>query len=188
MNNNKLLSNCQYGFRQNHSAYLAILDMYDSITNAFEKGEFAIGVFIDLSKAFDTINHDILCRKLELYGVRGTPLSWFRDYLSNRSQYVTLNNVSSDLQNITCGVPQGSILGPLLFLIYVNDIVKCSQILQFILFADDTNLFYSSNCIDELLCTVNYELNNLCNWFKANKLSLNIDKTKFILFGRKGKK
>ena len=102
-------------------------------------------------------------------------------------QYVYANNTASDLQSIKCGVPQGSVLGPLLFVLYINDIVNSSSILKFILFADDTNLFHSSKSPDDLLKTVNCELNNICIWFKANKLSLNVDKTKFILFGKKGR-
>ena len=110
------------------------------------------------------------------------------NYLANRKQYVYLNNVASSCQSIKCGVPQGSILGPLLFLIYVNDMTNCSNLLQFILFADDTNLFFSSTNINDLIAIVNRELDKLAVWFRANKLSLNIDKTNFILFGLKNKR
>ena len=118
--------------------------MYNKISQSIDEREYSIGIFIDLSKAFDTINHDILFQKLEYYGIRGVALNWFKDYLTNRKQYVSYNNACSSLMDITCGVPQGSILGPLLFIIYVNDIVHCSSILYFILFADDspTNIFY----------------------------------------------
>ena len=112
-------------------------------------------------------------------------LQWFIDYLSNRKQLTLFNNVSSSYQDITCGVPQGSILGPLLFLLYVNDMVNCSKLLHFILFADDTNLFFSCKNINELIDTVNGELDKLAEWFRANKLSLNISKTNYILFGFK---
>ena len=95
---------------------------------------------MDLSKAFDTLNHDILLKKLEVYGIRGVTLSWFSDYLSNRQQYVDFNGKSSNLLSINCGVPQGSILGPLLFLLYINDIINSTPFLSFILFADDTNI------------------------------------------------
>ena len=141
--------------------------------------------FIDLSKAFDTVNHNILIRKLEHYGIRGVALQWFLNYLSNRKQYVYYNNVSSSLQGITCGVPQGSILGPLLFILYVNDIENCSSLLNFILFADDTNIFYSCKDYQDFTKTVNLELHKLSQWFCANKLSLNVSKSNFILFGNR---
>jgi hypothetical protein len=177
----------QYGFRQNHSTYMAIQDMYNKISKAIDDHEYAIGIFVDLSKAFDTINHDILLRKLEHYGVRGIALEWFRDYLSNRKQYVYFNNVSSNLMDVTCGVPQGSILGPLLFILYVNDIVNCSNVLYFILFANDTNIFYANNNHNDLMNIVNSELRKLSEWFKANKLSLNIKKTHYIIFKNRKK-
>jgi hypothetical protein len=185
INSHNILSSCQYGFRAKHSTFMALMNMYDKITKSIDCKEFSIGVFIDLSKAFDTINHKILFRKLEHYGVRGVTLQWFIDYLSNRKQLTLFNNVSSSYQDITCGVPQGSILGPLLFLLYVNDMVNCSKLLHFILFADDTNLFFSCKNINELIDTVNGELDKLAEWFRANKLSLNISKTNYILFGFK---
>ena len=137
---------------------------------------------MDLSKAFDTINHDILLYKLRNYGIRGTALSWFKSYLSNRQQYVFIDNNKSSMLNIRCGVPQGSILGPLLFLIYINDIMKSSSLISFILFADDTNILYSHKHLPELINTLNTELINVSSWFKCNKLSLNIAKTNFIHF------
>ena len=103
-----------------------------------------------MSKAFDTLNHDILLNKLELYGVRGVALDWFKSYLANRSQCVSSGGVMSSLKPITHGVPQGSFLGPLLFILYINDIVNCSKYLIFILFADDTNIFFSSTDIQQL--------------------------------------
>ena len=142
-------------------------------------------MFIDLSKAFDTINHSILLQKLRHYGIRGVTLDWFASYLSNRKQFVSINNENSDYNTINCGVPQGSILGPVLFLLYINDIVECSKLLYFLLFADDTNLFYSCDKLDKLITTVNRELMNLATWFRANKLSLNVDKTNFMIFGHK---
>ena len=125
--------------------------------------------------------------QVRVYGVRGISLDWFRNYLLNRKQYVNFNGVSSELKCISGGVPQGSILGPLLFILYINDVVHCSSILKFILFADDTNLFYSNRSATYLMNIVNEELLKLCDWFRANKLALNIKKTNFILFGRRGK-
>lgn len=180
-----MLVNNQYGFRRQHSTYMAIMDMYDKISAASDRNEFSIGIFIDLSKAFDTLDHVILIKKLEYYGLRGVTLKWFQNYLLNRQQYVFLNESSSSLRVINCGVPQGSVLGPLLFILYINDIVNCSNILKFILFADDTNIFHSDTNVFQLMTTINCELLKLSKWFKANKLSLNVKKTNYILFGRK---
>ena len=185
LDSNKVICNNQYGFRKNHSTYMSLIDIYDKISMAADKSEFSIGIFIDLSKAFDTLNHDILLQKLEHYGIRGIALDWFKSYLSNRKQCVTLNGVTSSLRPITHGVPQGSILGPLLFILYINDIVNCSDLLLFILFADDTNLFCLCDDIWKLKKIVNSELANVSNWFRAHKLSLNTKKTNFILFGNK---
>ena len=115
----------------------------------------SIGVFIDLAKAFDTVNHKILLGKLEHYGIRGVTLSWFRSYLTNRKQYVVIDKYKSDCAQITCGVPQGSILGPLLFLVYINDLNYASKILQTIMFADDTNLFLTGKSLDALEMQMN---------------------------------
>ena len=144
INKFEIFNPAQYGFRKNHSTYMAMLNFYDKVSEAIDKNEFIIGIFIDLSKAFDTINHDILIKKLELYGIRGIPNLLLKNYLENRQQYVSYNNYASTLKPICCGVPQGSILGPLLFLLYINDMTYCCKYLQFLLFADDTNLFYSN--------------------------------------------
>ena len=137
---------------------------------------------MDLSKAFDTIHHKILLRKLESYGIRGQTLSWFSDYLKNRKQFVVFHSHESCKQNIECGVPQGSILGPLLFLIYINDLIYSSSSLTYVLFADDTNILYSHKNLNTLITTLNLELAKVSQWFKCNKLSLNIDKTNYINF------
>jgi hypothetical protein len=133
-------------------------------------------------KLFD---QTILVKKLEFYGVRGITLDWFISYLHARQQCVSLNGISSSMRQISCGVPQGSILGPLLFIIYINDIICCSDILKFILFADDTNLFFSDKNIYVVESQVNNELGKLSEWFRNNKLSLNVAKTNFIVFGNK---
>jgi hypothetical protein len=116
------------------------------------------GVFIDFSKAFDTVNHEILLAKLFQYGIRGHSLEWFNSYLTNRLQFVQIDNIQSSTLTMTCGVPQGSTLGPLLFLIYINDIVNCSSILSFRLFADDTNIFYVNKDPIELEIVMDCEL------------------------------
>ena len=123
---------------------MAVLEMIDKITNARDSNAFSIGIFIDLSKALDTLNHNNLFDKLEHYGVRGVALHWFKSYLHNRSQYVVYNGLQSAKFGIKCGVPQGSILGPILFLISINDITNVSRLLQLLLFADDTNIFFWS--------------------------------------------
>ena len=150
-----------------------------------DKSQTTIGVFIDLRKAFDTVDHNILLSKLQCYGVRGLALEWIQSYLSNRRQYVCYNNSNSEFKEIKCGVPQGSILGPLLFILYINDMCDVSKLLHIILFADDTNIFYSASNIDDVTNVVNNELKQLGLWFRANKLSLNVNKTNFIMFNNK---
>ena len=140
------------------------------------------GVFIDLKKAFDTVNHDILLDKLNHYGFRGIINDWFSSYLKNRTQATTVGHHVSDKAAVGCGVPQGSILGPLLFLLYVNDIHRCSNKFRFYLFADDTNILYADKNLRDLETIVNIELQNVYNWLTANKLTLNIKKSNFVIF------
>jgi hypothetical protein len=161
---------------------MALLSLMDTVTDAVDENKFVIGLFIDLSKAFDTLNHEILLKKLEFYGVRGIVLQLFSDCLRNRTQCVSYNGSTSDFLSITCGVPQGSVLGPLLFLLYINDIYKTSSLLKFILFADDTTIIFSARSLSELTDTVNSELKVVADWFRVNKLSLNIAKTNYIIF------
>lgn len=172
----------QHGFRSGHSTYMSVLNVQDKITQAIDKNEYSIGIFLDLSKAFDTVDHSILIGKLEKYGIRGIPLSWFKDYLSNRKQQVKCNETLSSFKAINFGVPQGSILGPLLFLIYINDLPNVSSILHFILFADDSNVFISHKSYENVHQLLNNELVSVSDWFKANKLSLNLNKTNYIVF------
>ena len=129
-----------------------------------------IGIFLDLSKALDTIDHKILLNKLEHYGFRGVVLEWFKNYLSNRTHYVSYNNCKSSLRDIVCGVPKGSILGPLLFILYVNDITFTSNVLDFILFADDTTILYPHKDINSQVNVVNEELKEVSNWFKSKQI------------------
>ena len=150
------------------------------ITENLDNKSFTLGVFIDLSKAFDTVDHTILLDKLYLYGIKRKTLKWLQCYLTGRKQFVV--NLENGLLDIVCGVPQGSILGPLLFLIYVNDLCKASNKLTPIMFADDTNLFMSNKNIKQPFSDMNTELENVNIWLKANKLSLNVDKTKYMLF------
>ena len=178
----KLLQNSQFGFRSNLSSYMAILEAYNKIVTDLDNKKHSLGIFLDLSKAFDTINHDILLHKLSHYGVRGNALEWFRNYLTNRSQFTIFDRHNSCNLNVSYGVPQGSILGPLLFIIYINDIVYSSKFFKFILFADDTNLLASHSDPHELIKTANMELTDISSWLNANKLSLNVNKTTYMLF------
>ncbi len=129
-----------------------------------DNGKYGCGIFIDLKKAFDTVNHKILLTKLDHYGIRGNILKWFESYLTDRKQYVYYNGISSGIGTISCGVPQGSVLGPLLFLIYINDLPNISSKLSFFLFADDTNIYYESTDLVELEKTVNKERKLLSLW------------------------
>ena len=181
-NKYNILSDKQYGFRKNHSTSLALVNLYDKISTAIDQKEIAVGIFLDLSKAFDTVNHGILFDKLKHYGIRGLAFEWVKSYFSNRLQFVQFNDCFSASKNITCGVPQGSILGPLFFLLYINDIANVSKLVDLILFADDTSIFFSHKDLNYLNNALNRELRKLSDWFIVNKLSLNLTKTKFMIF------
>ena len=180
---NDILYEKQFRFQKQHSTEHAIIHLVNDIFKSFDSNKYTLGVFIDLTKAFDTVDHNILLRKLFHYGVRDNNLKLLQSYLQNRKQYISYQNTEkTECKNVICGVPQGSILGPLLFLVYINDLWCSTPLLETIMFADDTNLFYSHNDVKELLQTMNAELSRLNDWFCANKLSLNIDKTKYVLF------
>ena len=190
---NQLLYKSQYGFRQEHSTELATLEFTDRVMHHLDNKKIPITIFLDLSKAFDTLDHSILLDKLHFYGIKNTPLNWFKSYLSKRCQYVDFNGTESSKLPLTTGVPQGSILGPLMFIIYMNDIYKVSNKFHSILYADDTTLesplcTFDTSAINhkydlDLLSTnINTELNLVYEWLCLNKLSLNIKKTKFMIF------
>lgn len=186
LNKFNILFEHQYGFRANHSTMHPLIHFLNKINNSLNMNspEFTLGIFIDLKKAFDTCNFNILLSKLNHYGFRGISNCWFHSYLHDRQQYTFSDGISSSLRSITCGVPQGSILGPILFLLFINDLANSSKLLFILLFADDTTLQLSSSNIYELYNIANKELSIVSEWFKANKLTLNISKTKYILFRR----
>ena len=181
----KLLYKYQFGFRKKHSAYMALMILVDKLTKCLENGDSVVGVYLDFSKAFDNVNQEILLSKLDYYGIRGTALLWFKSYLSDRTQFVTYDGVSSKSRTITCGVPQGSILGPLLFLIYINDLNLVSKDVMSIFFADDSNLFLNGKNLSVLEEKLNSILINISEWLKVNKLSLNVKKTHVMIFTKK---
>ena len=160
-------------------------ELATNILQSFDDKMQTIGVFLDLSKAFDTINHSTLLKQLQHYGVRGQALEWFRNYLTGRKQFVAYKNSNSITQEMECGVPQGSVLGPLLFIIYTNDLPNALRYCRCVLFADDTTLYYSSRDLATAVRNITTDLENLTEWFKSNKLSLNIAKTNFMLFSKK---
>ena len=172
----------QFGFRKKHGPNLALDVLINAIVSANEKRQSVVGVFVDLSKAFDTLNHDILLNKLYQYGIRGSLYTWIKSYLTNRKQFVCYKDLNSICKPVVCGVPQGSILGPLLFLLYINDIVNVSNKVNMILFADDTNVFMSGENTDEIIQSINVELEKIHQWLCLNKLSLNVTKTQYIVF------
>ena len=184
---NELLSNTQFGFREGRSTTAAALNLTDQILSAFDENKFTIGIFLDLKKAFETVDHNILIHKLHHLGISNNNLNFFKDYLCNRLQYLKFNNYESDPMSIKFSVPQGSNLGPILFIIYVNDIKNCINNLNNLLFADDTCLFSSGSNLNSLIDIINSELISVNNWLKANKLSLNVEKTSYIVFTRKKK-
>ena len=186
--NYKCIYSLQFGFRAKHSTNHALIDITENIRCALDNKNVACGIFVDLQKAFDTVNHNILLNKLNHYGIRGIANDWLSSYLSNRSQYVSILGFNSETKFIKHGVPQGSVLGPLLFLIYINDLhhaIKYSKVYHF---ADDTNLLNINRSPKQLQKQVNIDLKLLYNWLLANKISLNCSKTELIFFCKPGER
>lgn len=176
-----LFTKYQYGFRPNYSTELAINELCQSIYNVLDDRKHQITVFCDLSKAFDTVSHDILLHKLDIYGIRGRANDFLKEYLRSRQQYTVYNNNISSYHNVHCGVPQGSILGPVLFLIYINDIVRVSNRIKYLLFADDTTLYIQGQNLNDIANTLNNELSKVSDWINANKLTINVSKTVYMI-------
>ena len=186
---NKLFYSSQYGFRKKHSTETAGLELIDKAMKDNDKKQDPFAIFLDLSKAFDTIDHVIMLKKLSHYGISGTALLWFESYLTNRTQYVLFEETISNVMKITTGVPQGSILGPLLFLIYINDINNSATLFELIGYADDTTLYGTLKKFAaatprgrSVIQTVNQEIEQICSWLSVNKLSLNASKTRMMFF------
>ena len=181
--NNSLYEN-QYGFRPKRSCEHALLNAQNILLESLSKGQISLLLLIDFSKAFDMVEHKILLDKLQHYGIRGPALKWLESYLSNRKQYVSINGSESSTTNIDYGVPQGSILGPLLFLVYVNDIPNLADFAKFILYADDANIILTANTIDVINEQLEKLIFNLKRWVNCNGLALNLKKTKYMIFSR----
>ena len=179
---NNLLSPQQYGFRAKHSTKLAALNLVDYLTYKLDTGKIPINIYIDLSKAFDTLIHDILLDKMSFYGVNGVAKKLLKSYLTQRQQVVEYNGFQSDSLEIKTGIPQGSVLGPFLFSVYINDLPLCTDMFNMIMYADDTTLFCDINSIPDVEHSLNAELSKITDWLAANKLSLNANKTKFMVF------
>ena len=162
-----------------------LFSITESIRSAMDDSKYVCGIFVDLQKAFDTVNHNILLNKLFHYGIRGIMNEWFKSYLQGRKQIVSINAVESELRELNHGVPQGSVLGPLLFLIYINDLNRCISNSKVYHFADDTNLLHINSCFKKLQKNLNYYLIRLTHWLDSNMISLNCTKTELIYFRKK---
>lgn len=177
---NKLLSDYQFGFRKNKTTEDAILSLTENIYKNLNDKKISVLLSLDLKKAFDVINLDILISKLDNIGIKGNELCWFKSYLFNRKQYVKLNNYASEYATVSNGVPQGSVLGPMLFSIYINDFDNCHESFS-VRFADDTSILLSGSNINELQHKANREVEQIANWLSSNKLALNANKTTYII-------
>ena len=183
LNDNKLLSSCQSGFRSLHSTITALLEATNSWSVNIDNGFLNSVVFIDLKKAFDTIDHEIILRKMSYFGADQETFTWFQSYLSDRTQRCNVNGRLSTPRTITCGLPQGTILGPLLFLMYINDLPNCLWEASPRIFPDDTNITLTAKTLTELKLALTPELSNLNCWLRANRLSLNVAKTELMIIG-----
>ena len=177
----------QFGFRNAHSTNHALISITEEIRKALDNNEFSCGVFLDFQKAFDTTNHKILIDKLHHYGIIGATLSWFESYLTNKIQQTIVNDTVSDKIELPHRVPQGSVLGPLLFLIYINDLNEAISHSIIHHFADDTNILFSHKSLKKINKCINHDLSQIVQWLRANRISLNASKTEIILFPPKTK-
>ena len=183
----ELLYSRQFGFRNNHSTTDDLIDITEKIREACDNKLYSCCIFLDLQKAFDTVNHNILLQKLAYYGVRGLANNWFRTFISQCVQFTSINKTNFDPHLITHGVAQGSVLGPLLFLVFINDLHKAIKNSDVHLFADNTNLLYSNKSLKKINKHINQDLSCLSKWLRSNKISLNTSKTEIIIFQPKRK-
>ena len=182
LDKNDILFKSQYGFREKHTTQHAVIGIVNILQNNMDLKLFTCGIFLDLKKAFDTVNHSILLKKINHCGIRGIINDWFSSYLLGRSQVTEIDSNLSTINKILCGVPQGSVLGPLLFLIYINDFHNSSEKFSFCLFADDTNLLYADKNLKSLEKAVNNGLVRVSDWLNANKLTLNAKNRTLLSF------
>lgn len=183
-----VLTEVQYGFRSGRSTNDAILDFIGNVVENVNKGSYTVSLFLDMSKAFDTVKHETLFKKLEFYGIRGSALCWFKSYLQNRTIKVNYKNVLSKTYEVQYGTPQGSVLGPLIYIILANDLAKTLKFCSCVTFADDTTVFASGNNLRFLYRKINADLEILSKWFDSNTLTLNVEKSKYMVFRPKSKK
>ena len=184
---NNLLCEQQYGFRSKHSTELATIKLVDFLVKSMDENKIPGAIYLDLSKAFDTLNFNILINKLKFYGFTGTPLKLLENYLRDRHQFVAFKNINSDLKEIRTGIPQGSILGPLFFSIYINDLINSSNLFNYLMYADDTTLYFNLEDVDSVNMSdnINIHLEKINVWLKLNKLTVNVSKTKFMIFHKR---
>ena len=180
-----IFNTAQFGFRPGKSTTEALIHLLKIIYESLNTKKSLINIQIDLRKAFDVVRHDILLDKLFHYGIRGVTLNWFRNYLFNRQHYVGIKNSASSLKPITIGVPQGSILGPILFLIFINDMPNCSEFFSSTLFADDSTFSTSVENLTDSIQSINTELIKIQNWTLSNRLTINVEKTEMMCFTKK---
>ena len=178
----------QYGFRSNKSTTQALLSHITNIYDSLDNDDYIFSLYLDFSKAFDSVDHSILLRKLYHYGIMGVPHDWVRSYLSDRKQFVSVNDVQSDIRTLTHSVPQGSNLGPLLFLIFINDLPKCNDYFKCVMFADDCTLSWAvpTQYLHNAHVDIHRNFVSVNRWLCANKIQVNIQKTKYVIYSCRG--
>ena len=181
LNTNNVINDCQYGFRKGRGTGDAISRLLHEAYMAMNSNKYCGVVSLDLSKAFDTVDHGILLTKIYNYGLRGKIFDLMTSYLNERSQFVSVNGITSTHRPVSLGVPQGSVLGPVLFLLYINDMPLLINKSTLIMYADDTTIYYSHRDIDQLIAVLNNELGSVSRWLKANYLTLNMTKTTYSI-------
>ena len=180
---NKVLTPNQSAFRKMHSTITSLINGADYWYEYMDNKQLNLAISLDLKKAFDAVDHTILIKKLNALGMRGNSRAWFTSFLSNRKQFCSITGQQLGARLVTCGIPQGSCMGPLLFIIYLNDFEKCLEFSKASMYADDTHITLTSSNIDVLLTNANKELRKISEWMRVNKLSANPDKTEYMIIG-----